>query len=766
MKKTALLIAAVLCAVAATSQTAVGRWRDCIDLTASFHVAVGGDQVWYAARNGISRFDRTDRTVRTFSRATGLSDVGIAAMACDSLAQYLVVAYGNANIDILYRGRIYNLSDIKRTDLTSNKDIYNVRLHDGRAYLATGFGVVVVDLARREIEETWYLGTGGGYLAVYDIAFVGDSIYAATANGILRADTAEQHLGIADRWLPDSRLASTTVTRLASHGGRLVAAGYTIDPELFDVYYLDAAGYHPLCTGRLKALHTGGHRLAVSIDNTVVAYDTAFVQTGTYTSYSWGALNPNDAVFDDEGTLWVAHPWDALVGLAPDGSDEVHSIDSPSSGDNVYHLVPFGSRMLLCPGGHTTTFSNSFVDANLFTAVGRHWYGLDRGNGMLDGLYDVVGAAVNPRDTTETVAAIWGTGIVSIRDNKVQRLYDESSTGGALRPYVVGSYSSLRTGSVVFDNRGNLWTTVSHTDHALAVRRSDGTWQSFSTAVLSSMLHLDKIVWDSVRNYLWLAGHDNAVYVHDGDSRLVRIDPNSGSKLQTEAVNAIVQDRNGNIWIGTNKGIKVIYDGYNAFKRGGNGETAPVTCSNITMSNGEFAEYLMAYENITAIAVDGANRKWVGTASGGLYLISANGLEQLQHFTTTNSPLFSDKVVTVAIQPRTGEVYVGTDRGLQVYRSTATYAGDEPQEQVYAFPNPVRPGYDGPIAIKGFTRDALVHITDAAGHTVYSTQALGGQAVWYGLTASGEPVASGVYYVFASDIDGGNRSVAKILVIR
>lgn len=748
------------------AQTAIGHWRDCIDLTATFHVEVGGDQVWFAARNGISRFDKGDRTLRTLSRSTGLSDAGIAAVGYDTATSSLVLAYSNANVDIVQSGRVYNLSDIKRTELSSNKDIHSIRFHKGRAYLSTGFGMVVVDLVRREIEETWYLAADGGLLTVYDVAFVGDSIYAATAEGILRADTAERHLSIGSRWARDSRLAGTTVTRLASFAGTLVAAGYTSDPELFDIYRLGPAGYVALAAGELRSLHAGGGRLALSMGDSVVAYDTAFQVTATYTAFSWDRMSAHDAVFDDEGTLWVAHAWDALVGIHADGSDETHGIESPASGDNVYRLVPFADHMLLCPGGHTTTYSNSFIGANLFTATGRHWHGLDLSNGMLDGVYDIVDAAVNPRDTAETIAAIWGTGLASIRNNAVQSIYDESNTGGALQSYVVGSFSSLRTGAVAFDSRGNLWTTVSHTDHALAVRRSDGSWKSFSTAPLSSMLHLDKIVYDSVRNYIWLAGHDNAVYVHDGESRMARIDPNNGSKLQTESVNTIVQDHSGNIWIGTNKGIKVITDGHNAFRNGGNGETSPVNCSNITISNGEFAEYLMAYENITAIAVDGANRKWVGTASGGLYLISANGLEQLEHFTAATSPLFSDKVVCVAIQPRSGEVYVGTDRGLQVYRSTATAADLEPQPTVYAFPNPVRPGYDGPIAVKGLTRNALVHITDASGNTVFSTQAHGGQAIWDGRTLGGQKVASGVYYIFASDADGANRSVTKVLIIR
>ena len=133
---------------------------------------------------------------------------------------------------------------------------------------------------------------------------------------------------------------------------------------------------------------------------------------------------------------------------------------------------------------------------------------------------------------------------------------------------------------------------------------------------------------------------------------------------------------------------------------------APVNCSNILYNEDGINEYLMAYESITCMAVDGANRKWVGTSNNGLYLISANGLEQLHHFTTANSPLASDKIVALAVHPESGVVYIGTDMGLQSYRSTATVAYAEPMADIHAFPNPVRPGYDGPIAVKGFTRDA------------------------------------------------------------
>ncbi len=750
----------------AQSQTAVGHWRDCLDYSWTNHVTYAGDRIFAAARGGIFCYDFEDNTLTRLCKGKGLNDVGIATMNYDPVTKCLVVAYNNSNVDLIIDGQTYNLSDIKRSEISGDKSIYHVRFANRRAYLTTGFGVVVVNLDRQEIKETWYLGAGGSYTAVYDIAFMTDSLYAATGEGLKRLSRDETHPTVSDRWDVDHRLDDMTLFELAVVGSHLLVAANSYMPGVDNLYTKTDTGFVLIYSDELHSLHVGGGYLAVSTATSVRSYDTAMNYLGEVSNYYWGGLVPNDAVYGSDGTLWVAHQWEGIIGLHPDGTEEYHAPDGPSSGDNTYRLVPFNYRMMLCPGGHSSIYANTYLPPNLFTAVGRQWSLLDKSNGALDGMADLLDVAVNPRDTNELVAALWGYGLASIRDNQVQAFYNTSTTGGALVPFTSGSYSRLNTGAVSFDRKGDLWVLNSHSTHALAVRRTDGSWESFSTQAMVSTPEVDKLVCDSITGYKWFCGRSNIIYVHDGSSHMAKVNPNNGSKLSTDAVTALVQDQNGNIWIGTNKGIKVIYDGYKAFQNGGNGEVSPVTCANITITNGEFAEYLMAYESITAIAVDGANRKWVGTANGGLYLISANGLEQLEHFTTVNSPLFSDKIIAIGINERTGEVYIGTDRGLQVYRGTATYAESFPLDKVYAFPNPVRPDYDGPIAIKGFTRNGIVHITDAAGHTVYSTTANGGQAIWNGRTQSGERVASGVYYVFASDAQGDNRSVAKILIIR
>ncbi len=763
----ALLV--VVCTMpTAYAQMAIGSWRDCLDNSIVYRLQTVDDYIFAAARGDVFRFNTDTREVDIYSKSWGLSDVGVKDIGFDSDTRSLLIAYNNSNIDILRDSTVYNLPDIKLSSIADDRSINGICFKDARAYLSTAFGVVVVDLLRHEIIETYYIGSGGTSIDVYDLAFTSDSIYAATAEGLKRVSVTERHLAISDRWQTDARLDGVTVTRLAVLDDRLWLSGYTDNSDSNTLYVLADTGFAAIDKGTIEALHEGGGMMNVSYLDRVTRHRADFSAVDTFYYYDgWADMAAFDAVTDSKGTLWAAHTWIGLI-CVNSTAPYFLTFNSPRSVDNVFRLVAGPNSVLLCPGGHKPTYENAYIQPGFFVAEGLHWRQLDNSNGAFDNKYDVVDAVVNPKDTAETLVVFWGYngGVASVRGNKVVEFYDQNTTGGAMQQYVTGDYRTLLTGAATFDRDGNLWVLNSHSPYALVRRSTNGSWSHRSTEALSSQLQVDKLIYDSINNFFWFSGRENMIYVHDGNSRMARVNPNNGSKLFTEVVNCLVQDYDGNIWIGTNKGIKVIYDASRAFAGGSTGQMSPVSCSNITITNGDFYEYLMAYEDVMCIAVDGANRKWVGTSSGGLYLLSPNGMEQLQHFTAANSPLFSDKIISVAVQPRTGEVYIGTDCGVQVYRSTATYAEATPDEHIYAFPNPVRPGYEGNVAIKGFTRNALVHVTDAAGHVVFTTQAFGGQAIWNTRTSDGDLVASGVYYVFASDAEGSNRSVAKILIMR
>ncbi|MBQ6237887.1 MAG: hypothetical protein IJK07_06685 [Bacteroidales bacterium] len=769
-KRIVTILLTLLCSLPMQAQLGVGKWRDCFSYYELHKVLQAGDRIYASAAGGLFYYDLDDLTVNRMNKTTILNDVGISTFAYDQQTKDLVIAYNNANIDIVRNDKVTNISDIKRNNIGGSKNINSIRFKDRCAYIACGFGIVVVDLTRNEIKETFYLGEDGTYLGINDIAFTDSIIVAATDNGILYADKDNPYLNINTNWTLDesSLLAGLKVKRLETgSNGQLVALAYSDGSDTTVYRENGTMSFAPLTSGNIRNIKVSQNKLLVCHQDRISIYDGQYSLLQDVGDIDWMKMDANDTELGSDGTLWIAHQWAALASIEMSNNMRLNTFypQGPSS-DNSYRLTAYDNELMVSPGGHTTTYSGVYLPANVFTFDGEEWKALEDPDHLLDGVTDIIEVAVNPRNQKVRLAAAWRSGIVEITDNKVTNLYNETNSDGALQPYVEGSYNALFTGAIAYDNKGNAWITNSLKQNGLAVLYSNGSWQSFNTHSMVNGSDLDHIIWDSIRGLKIFWGRANKIFVHDGESKMAYIDPNNGAKLETSIVNCVVQDHNGNIWIGTNKGIKVVYNLSSIFDNGGEGERSPVTCNNILYNENGISEYLMAYESVTTIVVDGANRKWVGTSTGGLYLLSANGLEQIEHFTAANSPLFSDKIVSLAIMPWSGQLFIITDKGLETYRSTATYAFSEPMDDIHAFPNPVRPDYDGPIAIKGFTRNGIVHITDAAGNTVFSTRANGGQAIWNGCTNSGERVASGIYYVFASAEDGSMRSATKIMVIR
>ena len=757
-----------------SAQSAIGEWRDHNSFVAARHVCVAQSEVYAATRMALFRYRPEGKEVIPMTKSNGLTDVGISAIAYDQASQCLAVAYANSGVDLMQGGKVYHIADIRYSGQGGDKKIYHIRFDGDKVYLATGFGIVVVDARRHEVAETYYLGPDGESGVVYDVAFTEGHIVAGTDNGLMSAPRGSNRLHIYETWTRDtlSPLAGMSVRMLDVCNNRLVVAACTDNPDSMTTFYQQGSdNWGTLGTGTVRSLRCCGSQIVLNRFSSIEIYNSQFSLTDVITTLPTYGVAAEDADMDSDGTLWIGHTWAGLIEV-PRGYTEVsaHAPAGPFNDDYVYSLASTYNKLYLCPGGKKPTYESAGILGSLSIFEKGEWSQISVADGI-PAFQDVLYMAVDPKDSKHISATSWGYGVLDIHDNQVQTLFDQSNTQGALEPFTSGTFIHHRVSGLAYDDQGNLWVTSSLVDHGLAVRYRDGSWRSFDISPVLQGLsvdkkEIDKLVWDSITGYKWFIGKSNRLFVHDGESRQAVVNPNNGSKLETHTVTCLVQDRSGDLWFGTDKGLKVIYDSYRAFANGGNGETAPVNCSNILFNEDGINEYLMAYESITCMAVDGANRKWVGTSNNGLYLISANGLEQLHHFTTANSPLASDKIVALTVHPESGVVYVGTDMGLQSYRSTATVGYTEPLADIHAFPNPVRPGYDGPIAVKGFTRDALVHITDARGHVVFSTTAHGGQAVWNGRTNNGDRVSSGTYYVFASDASGNMRSVAKILVIR
>jgi ligand-binding sensor domain-containing protein len=265
---------------------------------------------------------------------------------------------------------------------------------------------------------------------------------------------------------------------------------------------------------------------------------------------------------------------------------------------------------------------------------------------------------------------------------------------------------------------------------------------------------------------IWMGGRGNNMVVYNpgqdvlsaSDDEFVSLTTASGGGgLPDLDIWAVAKDKSGDIWVGTDKGIATFYCSGSVTSSNGCDATL------IKVNQGGFIGYLFSTEIVKAIAVDGANRKWIGTTNG-VWLISDDGTKQLLHFTSDNSPLPSNGIVNIAVSSKTGEVFIGTDQGLVSYQGDAILGG-ETKGTALVYPNPVKADYSGPIAIKGLVDNAYVKITDAAGILVYQGRANGGQMIWDGKGYNGVKVQTGVYVVYADTDLGKEHNVGKIIFI-
>ncbi|NNE14381.1 MAG: regulator, partial [Saprospiraceae bacterium] len=346
-----------------------------------------------------------------------------------------------------------------------------------------------------------------------------------------------------------------------------------------------------------------------------------------------------------------------------------------------------------------------------------------------------------------------------------QILYTADNTQGALQT-AVGDDLRTRISGLAFDNNENLWVASYLASRPLAVFSSEGTWHSFD---IDGETRLTDIVVDDL-GFVWgvIGGNTGGVTVYDSGASVQ--DPTddrskffniNNSEIPSNIVNAIAKDLDGTIWVGTAQGVV-------AFECGGSVFESVCTGNKRQVQQDSIGAFLLETEDVQAIAIDGANRKWFGTRNG-IFVQSPSGEDQVAKYDVDNSKLFDNNIKAMAYNDKTGEMFIASNRGLQAFRTPTTGARVSHSSNVYAFPNPVRPEHVGDIAIKGLARDAEVKITDIDGQLVFQTEALGGQAIWNGKDISGRDVVGGVYLVFSSSSDSfrdPDSFVTKILVVR
>lgn len=807
LKKLILFVIAVL-PVTMQAQLAVGSWNLYSPYRNVDRMVETGDYVYYMSEGALTRVDKEYGEVQVLNTATLLNDSDVKNIYVDTDGRSVLVTYGSSNMDRLYDdGRVVNMSDIKDAVMTQTRDINGVDFSDKFFVVGTDFGVVIYNSDRNEVERTVYSS-----YKVTDVVAVGDYVGATFGNQIMFAkndrdltawsgfksmpqDTGKfgwkSLKGLGDKYVLavngsaqlykitldfDNRVFTPEVVKDAA-GAAATAFNTSIDVCSTGAYACNDKGAYVFAKDGSQSFRSGVVRTSeklmshfangasawrgdasgvalVNVSSGAVEMTTAKPSTLTVSTASAMHVGASGKVY--------VYNLGEKIGLNLDRSNRSKTyVNVVSSGGKFTDVTPVDVEI-----------NNNNSSNNLYTPTAPHHvsYGYY--------IYE------DPTDADAYYIGSLFEGCYRIKNGKQTHKYDQTNT-----PIVDFSTNWGKPVAVpLVDRTGNLWLFQFANEgdfnanriHYLPASKRGKTDVKITDWVSKPVPNMKKDYRDPVglacktRDYVVLCPGqwNNTIVIINykgtesaADDRIITVTDyvdQDNKSLSTYHVRCIAEDNDGKIWVGTESGVFEITDISKVTS-----STAVINHLKVPRNDGTgLADYLLDGLEVYAISVDSTNRKWIATNSG-VYYVSADGSEILEHYTSNNSMLPSDVVYSVAADPKSNSVFFGTSQGVVEYNST-TSPGSESYENVVAYPNPVRPDYTGWITIKGLMEDSLVKISDAYGNVLHQGRSNGGMYVWDGCMSNGERVRTGVYYVLASSGSAevsGDAVVTKIMVV-
>ena len=768
MKKLVLIQLFILAVVQSfvTAQIPVGSWRDHLPYMKATNVVQANNKIFCTTPYSVFYYNLNDNSVDKLSITNGLSDIGTSTINYIEDSDMLIVAYDNANLDFIKGTSITNLNDIKIKKIEGNKTINKIEFDNSKVYLACGFGIVVVNIDKLEIEDTYFIGEEASSMEIYSIAFDNDSIYAATEKGIYYANKTanliDYNVWKVDDSVPDNKGIFYDIVNFNGQffvnnydKGNNTSIIYTKKDNVWEEFYNPDK-----IINRLRVVN---NELFIIEESKILIYDSKLNLKRQITDYGFGTAQPSDCITIDNGQIYIADKASGLIINEKDNNFESVVINGPFN-NHIADISAEGNKIWVAGGGRSEYWGNLYNYAEAFSFINEIW----NSNILWSSpARDFVKVLINPKNTNQTFAASWGAGVFEFDNNELVKTYNEQNS--TLKSQRAGELF-IRISGLAIDEDQNLWVANDGVPEPISVKLNDGTWYSLKYSEIANTVSLGDIIVTQ-DNTKWVqlsrggglfAFNDNYTPENIDDDRHRRFFPvDENGALISKNIYSIAEDKDGVIWIGTEKGVLTYYNPYNVFE---DGRFYADRVKLVDAEDDSLVQYLLSKEKINAICIDGANRKWFGTENSGVYLMSEDTREEIFHFHTGNSPLFSNNITDININKKTGEVFIGTTLGIVSFKGTAT-EGENSYSEAYIYPNPVRENYSGLITITGIATDASVKITDVSGRLVYETTAFGGQAIWNGKNFSNDKVKTGVYLIFCTDENGDYTKVLKLLFI-
>ncbi|WP_421977019.1 two-component regulator propeller domain-containing protein [Roseivirga seohaensis] len=728
----------------AQGQIPVFNWRSHISYNNVIDIAAAGELIYAASPNGLFFVDLSENSVNRLTKSNGLSDVSIGAIGYDSDSKTLVIGYSNGNIDLLSGNGIHNIRTVLEAPTTTNKSFKDIAFNNGKAYLSGDLGIIVLDLSSEEIIESYQnIGVNGESVSVSEIVFSNDRIYAATESGILSV-SLESGVNRQDynNWERD--FVGIPFSNIHEVESKFYASSTT---DLF-AFNGSSWSYQTSADASITAITSDSDLPLILTNSGIFSFDNN--QFNLQYSFPKQGISRNE-LLRYQNYWWVGDGFDGLLKVESNGQQSFKP--SGPAYDNTWLIGKNKEQTIKLSGGFDDNLS-ALNRASFFSSFSfdEGWKSLAVVNSQGDSIQDLLDfESISFSGENKLVLASFNEGLFLYSEGNI-RSVNEISPNTTLNT----SGNVKITGLAKSEN--SLWVTDYGTLNVLHEWNfEEDSWRSYS--LTNSRARYAVSLFIAPNGDKWLPIDDSrggGILVFNETSNTERyLNTNGGQGgLPGSKITALVLDKNQFLWVGTDEGI-AFFPNLNAVLQG-----QALTASIPIYEN----RLLLRDENITAVAIDPANRKWFGTKNNGLWLFSETGEELVQRFTTQNSPLISNTITSVYVEETSGEVFVGTDKGLVSFKSDATLGTFEHQN-VKIYPNPVPPNFDGQIVISGLVNNASVKFTDISGKLVKETKANGSTAIWNGRDNNGAKVKTGVYLVFSSNADGTETFVGKIVVI-
>lgn len=728
------------------------------------------NSVFCLSDGALFSLDIDTKEVVRWTKKEGLHSGNIRFMSYSQDLDKVFLVYENNMLDVIDKnGNIEPIRDLYQT--TSKAiTIQCCFVHQKTAYLGTNFGIIAINLSKLEVADTYYIGPNAQDVSITTIAVANDSLFAQSQKVLYKASLTSNLLSYTD-WSTEP-LGTGTWSNLTPYQEQLWAicdSNIVVRKGVSWDKIISAEKWIKLSTdgSKLYAINPVHHIYTITDQDTLAElYTSADVTCAAYDNVNhiyWLGLNSHGIGSLKENAQAV---------------DQTFMPDGPIRND-IYSLTFAGEKLFICPGYRWADrgkldASFAFLNPDGTWGYESYWH-----TSSVLGTYimDLVAVGVDPNDNSHFFMSSYGFGVIEYRNNQVYKQYTEGTQGCSLNSLVEGNPQYVRTDAATIDNQGYLWVLQpeSQVNTVHVMNLNSGQWTCFNLYSHQQriIINVPKGIWIDQRydQRKWMIAQragaciavldDNGTPAIPSDDQAITyssmVDQNNNT-ISFNFIYDMAQDHNGDMWVGLEGGLIIIPSSTEIMTSN--------QCKRVIIPRNDgtgLADYLLANDNVRAIAVDGGNRKWLGTENSGVYLVSPDGMTTIYHFTEENSPLPSNNITDIAIHPTTGEVFIGTSAGLVSYRSDASEPFED-YSNIIAYPNPIRPNYDGVVTISGLTEGTVVNIIDQGGQLVCKTNANGGMAIWDLKNGDGKRVSSGIYTALCNDVNSKHQLV-KIMVM-